>query len=535
MILKPIFRSKIVLLGMGLGCCLGISAVFSPQTQAREVEIKVGIVQRFGDETDETLTISSVPGDRLTVEFMGGDGNKKVINTDKITLEVASLPLSQPQLLEYVVLSDQGTFETAEDSAKFWQSLGIEVEITQPGRWQVWAKRDVYKTPLLRRLLLENLQTKGYDAPFLSSEVLEQRAIASFVADGYRYNRTEMTLRSGQNLFELQENDGAKNRFSGLLRVQPNAYGTYTLVNDVDIETYLRGVVPYEIGKSAPNNAVEAQTIIARTYALRNLRRFKADNYELCATVHCQVYKGLQGTTSRIDQAIARTKGLVLTYNNELVDALYSSTTGGVTASFSDVWNGEERPYLKAVIDSPNQMWDLGSSSLANEQEFRKFIALKDGFNETGRDVFRWERSATFAELAETLQKYLDKTQSSVSGMKTVQKLEIVRRSPSGRVLELDVTTDRGVVKLLKNEIRSALGPPRSTLFYLQPTKNEQQQITGYTFVGGGFGHGVGMSQYGSYNLANIGWSAAKILNFYYPGTTLEPLNQSIIFWREPR
>lgn len=535
MILKPNFQSKKALVGMGLSCCFGLVLAMSPPLQAKEVEIQVGIVQRFGDEDSETLTISSVTGDRLEVEIMGGDGKPQTFATNSVTLEVGALPLSQPQLSEYVVLSDQGTFETAEDSAKFWQGLGIEVEITQPERWQVWAKRDVYKTPLLRRLLLENLQAKGYSDPYLSSEVLEQRAIASFVVGGYRYNRTHMTLRSGQNLFEVQENSGAKSRFAGRLRVQPNAYGTYTLVNDVNIETYLRGVVPYEIGTNAPNNAVEAQTIIARTYALRNLRRFTADDYELCATVHCQVYKGLQGTNSRIDEAIARTKGLVLTYNNELVDALYSSTTGGVTASFSDVWNGDERPYLKAVIDSPNQMWDLGSSSLADEQEFRKFIALKDGFNETGREVFRWERSATFAELATTLEKYLDKTQSPMAGIKAVQKLEIMRRSPSGRVLELDVTTDKGIVKLLKNEIRSALGPPRSTLFYLQPTKNDQQQITGYTFVGGGFGHGVGMSQFGSYNLANIGWSAAKILNFYYPGTTLEPLNDSIVFWRDSR
>ncbi len=262
------------------------------------------------------------------------------------------------------------------------------------------------------------------------------------------------------------------------------------------------------------------------------MRRFAADDYELCATVHCQVYLGLQGTNDRIDQAIARTKGLVLTYNKELVDALYSSTTGGVTASFSDVWNGAERPYLKAVIDSPGQVWDLGTNSLADEQSFRKFIALDQGFNETGRSVFRWEESASLDSLTAGLQKYLEKTQHPLAGIQSISKLEILKRSPSGRVLELDVTTDKGIVRLLKNEIRSALVPPRSTLFYLEPIKDSQQKITGYTFIGGGFGHGVGMSQYGSYNLANLGWSAAKILNFYYPGTTLEPLNDSIIFWR---
>ena len=85
------------------------------------------------------------------------------------------------------------------------------------------------------------------------------------------------------------------------MQLQPNAYGTYSLVNNVPLETYLRGVVPYEIGANAPKAAMEAQTIIARTYALRNLRRFEVDDYELCADTHCQVYYGLKGATEKTE------------------------------------------------------------------------------------------------------------------------------------------------------------------------------------------------------------------------------------------
>ena len=109
--------------------------------------------------------------------------------------------------------------------------------------------------------------------------------------------------------------------------------------------------------------------------------------------------------------------------------------------------------------------------------------------------------------------------------------MQIVRRSNSGRLLQLDVLTEKGIVTLEKNEIRSAFGPPRSTLFYLEPFYNQEQTLAGYAFIGGGFGHGVGLSQFGSYNLAKLGWSAEKILQFYYPTTTLEPLNESIVFW----
>ena len=75
----------------------------------------------------------------------------------------------------------------------------------------------------------------------------------------------------------------------------------------------------------------------------------------------------------------------------------------------------------------------------------------------------------------------------------------------------------------------------RSTLFYIEPIYDANKKIKGYSFVGGGLGHGVGLSQYGSYNLAKLGWTAEKILAFYYPGTKIQPLNTSIIYWKEKK
>ena len=222
----------------------------------------------------------------------------------------------------------------------------------------------------------------------------------------------------------------------------------------------------------------------------------------------------------------------MLTYQNELVDALYSSTTGGITAAFSDIWNGKDRPYLRAVIDSPQPVWDLTQRSLADEEAFRRFIALNQGFNETGRTVFRWQKQSNLEDLSADLRKYLEKRKHSLANFKTIEWMKIDERSPSGRILKLSIQTDQGLLELHKTEVRSALGPPRSTLFYIEPVYDEAQTLKGYTFIGGGFGHGVGLSQFGSYNLANLGWSAEQILSFYYPGTVLQPLNESIVFWR---
>ncbi|WP_048751836.1 SpoIID/LytB domain-containing protein, partial [Crocosphaera watsonii] len=348
---------------------------------AKDVNIDVGIIQRFGETKAEKLSISATSGDSLTVKFQDSQGEIQTLTTTKLTLNIVQESLPQSLLKEYIVLSDHATFETAEDSANQWKDKGIKAEVTQPGRWQVWAKRDVYETPLLRRLLLKNLQEKGYNDAYLESAILNSKSQANFTIAGKQYQSDYLEIIPGKNPIQVSHSQQKTRRYGGSLKLQPNSYGTYTLVNDVPLETYLRGVVPHEIGPNAPKNAAKAQTIIARTYALRNLRRFKADNYELCASTHCQVYYGLSGTSPKADRAIAATKGLVLTHNNELVDALYSSTTGGVTASFSDAWNGEERPYLTAVIDSPKNVWDLSQKSLADEETFRNFIRLRQGFN----------------------------------------------------------------------------------------------------------------------------------------------------------
>jgi len=275
-------------------------------------------------------------------------------------------------------------------------------------------------------------------------------------------------------------------------------------------------------------NAVEAQTIIARTYALRNVRRFAIDGYELSADVHCQVYKGLSGASPNSDRAISATKGQVLTYQNQLVDALYSSTTGGVTAKFSDVWNGEDRPYLKPVVDAAGSIWNLARQSLADEQNFQQFININRGFNEVGWKTFRWRRESSMEQLTKDLQKYLEVNRSPYASFQKLQGLQVVERSPGGRILKLSVQTDIGTFNLLKDEVRSAFSAPRSTLFYLQPVKKDNNPLWGYAFVGGGFGHGVGLSQTGAYRLAELGWTSKRILSFYYPGTTIRVMDSKV-------
>jgi len=538
-----------------------------------EPVLEVGVVQRFGDQATDWLMIEPQPGDRLTLQIETG-GQEQTLTANQVRVEIVMEPLPEPEVVERVVLSSHRSFESAEDSANRWRSQGIDVELAQPRKWQVWAKRDVYNSPLLRRLLIQNLKSHGVKTAFLDSTTLQARPQAAIVVNGFRYHRDEVEITSGRDRIWVNPVEGQHRRlYGGELRLQPNAYGTYTLVNDVPIETYLRGVVPHEIGLGAPPATIEAQAVLARTYALRNLRRFEIDNYELCADTQCQVYWGLSGAAEISDRAIAATRGKVLTYEDELVDALYSSTTGGVTAPFSHVWNGPDRSYLTSVVDSVDNIWDLSRKSLDDETNFRQFIDNAQGFNEEGWDAFRWRVDHSLTDIANDVRAYLEVVQHPMVNFTKVEKLEVVERATSGRIQRLAVTTDLGVMELEKDEIIRALHPPRSTLFYLDPIYEDAPPETpaapsptdpvvdlslepasgatdpaapippieqparvlkGYTFVGGGWGHGVGMSQTGAYNLGELGWSSDRILSFYYPGSQLEVLHDQITFWRDP-
>lgn len=511
--------------------CLMTTPAKSQTAASQDTELKVGIVQRFGAKPNDRITLQAVTGDRLTFRLKTGD-HVKTVASASAKLEIVMQPLPEAEVKERVVLSTHRSFESAEDSAEQWRSQGIPVEVAQPGRWQVWAKRDVYQTPLLRRLLLQSLQAKGV-AAHVDTKVLPKVPQASLVVGGYRYNRDELDISAGKGMIRVSQANEPSRLYGGRLRLQPNAHRSYTLVNNVPLEVYLRGVVPHEIGVGAPPPAIEAQAVLARTYALRNLRRFAVDNYELCADTQCQVYEGLSGTAEVTDRAIAATRGLVLTYQNELVDAVYSSTTGGVTAPFNDVWNGWERPYLRAVIDSVNNVWDLAQKPLADEKNFRAFIKQRKGFNEEGWELFRWRAESSMAELTQDLKNYLTGLKSPFANFKSIQQIQVTRRSAAGRVLQMKVKTDRGVIELEKDDILNAFYAPNSTLFYLDPIYATGKVLRGYAFVGGGFGHGVGLSQTGSYRLGKLGWTSQRILSFYFPGTQLQRISNSITFWRE--
>jgi stage II sporulation protein D len=146
--------------------------------------------------------------------------------------------------------------------------------------------------------------------------------------------------------------------YRGILEVRAGAPGTVTVINVLNLEDYLRGVVPNELSPTAfaELEALKAQAVAARTYALRNMGQFAAKGYDICATPACQVYRGKSTENPLSDQAVEETRGTTAAYRGQLINALYTSTCGGHTEDGGNIFDGEEMPYLRGVVCAPEQV-----------------------------------------------------------------------------------------------------------------------------------------------------------------------------------
>lgn len=277
------------------------------------------------------------------------------------------------------------------------------------------------------------------------------------------------------------------------------------IINELPIEEYLRGVVPAEIYAKEPENyeAVKAQTICARTYAINKINDRQSTNFDVYHDTRDQVYKGADAYHTNSDNAIKDTRGLTLTYHNEPAVVYYHSTCGGEIEPVQNVFSDVPIDYLGGGMD-----------------------AVSDVISCSASPKFRWEETRTLEQLDSSFQKIYGKNLIPNLGqmndtVKINLSLSILSRTETGRVNELKIITDDTSVVFNKIQIRRILGEPggralASTLFYLS-----QENDSTITIHGGGFGHGVGMCQWGAMNMSKRGFKYYHILNKYFPGTLL--------------
>lgn len=250
------------------------------------------------------------------------------------------------------------------------------------------------------------------------------------------------------------------------------------VINKVDIESYLKGVLPREIVSTWPEESLKAQAVAARTYAYRMIKDNGTKLWHLDASHMSQVYGGKTGETEPTNRAVDETRDIVLTYRGELLTAFYHASSGGITARPSDIWKvtDGQYPYLKSFEDP----WSL----------------------RTPHDS--WECRFEIAALARVF---------DTGPLKKI----LVEYSPTGRALSLELVSSAGTFKISGNDFRLRMGASliKSTYF--------KASIEGGTLYlrGRGFGHGVGLSQWGARNMAEKGHSYKEILTFYYRDVSL--------------
>jgi stage II sporulation protein D len=287
-----------------------------------------------------------------------------------------------------------------------------------------------------------------------------------------------------------------------------------TVVDRVSMETYLAGVVSAEMGRRSltEQEALRAQAVVSRTFALRNLRRWQAQGFDLYATVADQVYGGAASETPEGRAAVDATRGRILTYGGVPIDAFFYSTCGGRTADGTEVFRAADRPYLRSVPD----VADDGTAYCSISPRFR------------------WREEWTGEALRATLQRTLPPVAAAAGGAATASDVSEVRdvrvsyRTPSGRVGRLTIALRRGDVHVDEPNVRQVLRPIsgellRSNTFTLT-VSGAGQRVTRLTADGAGAGHGVGFCQWGAVGRSRAGQDYQRILAAYFPGASLERL-----------
>jgi stage II sporulation protein D len=272
-----------------------------------------------------------------------------------------------------------------------------------------------------------------------------------------------------------------------------------TIINHLDTEDYLKGVVPHEIGKLNKEGfeALKAQAVAARTYAYSHLGSRKSQGFDVYADTRDQVYNGRNDEDSLVNEAILATSDIVIKYNGNLIEAYYHSTCGGKTESI-EVWGQESKPYLAAVLDS-----------------------AEDGVFCQLSKYARWEEKFSKTELPNLFQKNaVNAKADNIFPFSKIEQIFITEKFPSGRVKRLVVFTDKGSFEVFGDKVRwlfqreGKILP--SALFSIAQNGNS------YAISGSGFGHGIGMCQFGVIARAKAGQKFDEILKAYYNGVSVE-------------
>ncbi|MFH1723666.1 MAG: glutamine synthetase III [Elusimicrobiota bacterium] len=312
-------------------------------------------------------------------------------------------------------------------------------------------------------------------------------------------------------------------QLKGTVEIRAQGQRGLYLVNRLPLEDYVYGVINEEMPAKFPTEALKAQAVIARNHAIYSkdvLRKHRRYGYDLCDGQHCQVYSGVSGETRKGRAAVDATRGLVLRYKERLAQTPYSSNCGGHTQGGGEVRGWADVAYLRGRKDvrdaraERKSPWELELWLKGRPKVYCNVPELMHPAH------FRWSRLISANELG-------DRIRLRTKRFGLLRQVRVLRRSKSGNVNRVLFRGTRGRYVLdRENRIRGifGLGSVRSTMFTIETERDRKGIPTEFYLHGGGWGHGVGLCQYGAAGRALDAQTFREILEHYYPGTHLAEL-----------
>jgi SpoIID/LytB domain protein len=341
--------------------------------------------------------------------------------------------------------------------------------------------------------------------------------------------------------------------FEGDLFLQLRKDETIAAINEIPLEGYLKSVISSEMSAAAPIEFLKAHAILSRSWLLAGLGRKgkteatpvpaegtskgevirwydreEHDLFDVCADDHCQRYQGITRVASeQAEEAIRETRGMAMTYQDEICDARYSKACGGLTEEFDTAWDGKRIPYLESISDAsiPHRLvrteedarrWILSEPEVyCNTKDEALLEKILPDFDRETKGFFRWRVEYSPEELEEILE------EKSGFDFGTLKEIVPLRRGPSGRISRLKIVgSKRSMIVGKELEIRRWLS--RSHLY--SSAFIVTAEAGRFIFHGAGWGHGVGLCQIGAAVMATRGFSAEEILKHYFRGVEIKKI-----------
>lgn len=388
------------------------------------------------------------------------------------------------------------------------------------------------KTPVIRVGIHENQKRMEFECSTGLQMRIDSRTVRKF-------NDNIVVRISGNNINVQGKNYSEEiidlyPEGSGLIKTEGFSYrgiiriirqrNSFNAVNVLDIEKYLYGVLANEMLTSSPDEALRTLAVVCRTYALKNLNKHGQNGFDVCSTTHCQVYRGFDTEKPNVIEAVDSTRGIVITYQGELISAYHHSACGGGTTDNENVWSGNPIDYTRGrwcdfCKESPRYNWDF---TLSMNEVNSRFRDLKIGNIKrmSIEESDEFGRAKTVRVVGESGESILSANQFRLEiGANRIWSTMFEIEGFGGNSRKMQNKIDK-VNDILKSEKKELI---KKILLESEEKRNDIN-YDGYKIIGHGSGHGVGLCQWGAIGLSKKGLSYKEIIKFYFTGVEIMKL-----------